>query len=78
MPTAQRARRRGNQEYNENTTPEHLRHQALFVAFAPADAPTIAVALVVEHGSSGSKAAAPVARAILDAYLLRPKPEPAP
>jgi len=48
------------------------------VAFAPADAPTIAVALVVEHGSSGSKAAAPVARAILDAYLLRPKPEPAP
>ena len=76
--TAQRARRRGNQEYNENTTPEHLRHQALFVAFAPADAPTIAVALVVEHGSSGSKAAAPVARAILDAYLLRPKPEPAP
>lgn len=67
--TAQRARRRGNQEYNERTTPEHLRHQALFVAYAPAEAPTIAVALVVEHGNSGSKAAAPVARAILDAYL---------
>jgi penicillin-binding protein 2 len=76
--TAQRARRRGNQEYNENTTPEHLRHQALFVAFAPAEAPTIAVALVVEHGSSGSKAAAPVARAILDAYLNPPSAEATP
>jgi penicillin-binding protein 2 len=69
--TAQRARRRGNQEYDANTTPEHLRHQALFVAYAPAEAPTIAVALVIEHGSSGSKAAAPVARAILDAHLGR-------
>ena len=68
--TAQRARARSGQEYNERTTPEHLRHQALFVAFAPAEAPTIAVAVVVEHGSSGSKAAAPVARAILDAYLV--------
>lgn len=76
--TAQRARRRGNQEYNASTTPEHLRHQALFVAFAPAEAPTIAVALVVEHGSSGSKAAAPVARAILDAHLRRPAAEVAP
>lgn len=76
--TAQRARRRGNQEYNENTTPVHLRHQALFVAYAPADAPTIAVALVVEHGNSGSKAAAPVARAILDAYLRPPASETAP
>lgn len=76
--TAQRARRRGNQEYNEHTTPEHLRHQALFVAFAPAEAPTIAVALVVEHGNSGSKAAAPVARAILDAYLQPSRPEATP
>ena len=76
--TAQRARRRGNQEYNERTTPEHLRHQALFVAFAPARDPTIAVAVVVEHGSSGSKAAAPVARAILDAHLLGTQRGPAP
>jgi penicillin-binding protein 2 len=76
--TAQRARRRGNQEYNERTTPEHLRHQALFVAFAPAEAPTIAVALVVEHGNSGSKAAAPVARAILDAFLQPSQPEVTP
>ena len=76
--TAQRARRRGNQEYDANSTPEHLRHQALFVAYAPAEAPTIAVALVIEHGSSGSKAAAPVARAILDAHLGRPAAEAAP
>ena len=57
---------------------EHLRHQALFVAYAPAEAPTIAVAVVVEHGSSGSKAAAPVARRILDAWLSRNPPAVAP
>jgi penicillin-binding protein 2 len=48
---------------------ESLRHQALFVAYAPAEAPRIAVAVVVEHGSSGSRAAAPVARRMLDAYM---------
>jgi penicillin-binding protein 2 len=48
-----------------------LRHQALFIAFAPADAPRIALVVVVEHGGSGSKAAAPVARRILDAWLLQ-------
>ena len=69
--TAQRYRRRDASEYDEKKIAEHLRHQALFVAFAPAEDPRIAVALVVEHGSSGSKAAAPVAKAILDAYLLR-------
>lgn len=68
--TAQRYTRKDGGEYDEKRVAEHLRHQALFVAFAPAEAPRIAVALVVEHGSSGSKAAAPVARAILDAYLL--------
>ncbi len=76
--TAQRARARSDREYNAATTPEHLRHQALFVAFAPSEAPTIAVAVIVEHGSSGSKAAAPVARAILDAYLLKPPAGDAP
>ncbi len=67
--TAQQFRRKDNTEYDETRVAEHLRHQALFVAYAPADDPRIAVAVVVEHGSSGSKAAAPVARAILDAYL---------
>ena len=48
-----------------------LRHQALFIGFAPAEAPTIALAVVLEHGGSGSAAAAPVARRIFDAWLLQ-------
>ncbi|MCB1641741.1 MAG: penicillin-binding protein 2, partial [Xanthomonadales bacterium] len=48
-----------------------LRNQALFVAFAPLEQPQIAVALVVEAGDSGSRTAAPIARHILDAWMLR-------
>ena len=48
-----------------------LRNQALFVAFAPLEQPQIAVALVVEAGDSGSRTAAPIARQILDAWMLR-------
>jgi penicillin-binding protein 2 len=47
---------------------EHVDH-GLFVAYAPADAPTIALAVIVENGGGGSSAAAPVARKILDAYF---------
>ena len=49
--------------------PQHLRDHALFIAFAPVEAPRIAIAVVVEHGGAGSKAAAPVARVTLDAWL---------
>jgi penicillin-binding protein 2 len=53
---------------------EHLRDHALFVAFAPAEAPKIAVAIVVENApGGGSKFAAPIARRILDVYLLTPQ-----
>ncbi len=48
---------------------EHLRDHAWFIAFAPVEAPRIAIAVVVEHGGGGSTAAAPVARATLDAWL---------
>ena len=48
---------------------ERLRDHALFVGFAPADDPKIAVAVIVENGGSGSGAAAPVARALFDAWL---------
>jgi penicillin-binding protein 2 len=41
----------------------------LFVAFAPADAPRIALGVVVENGGGGARAAAPVARKVLDAYF---------
>jgi penicillin-binding protein 2 len=61
------------ERYDEKDIAERLRDHALFVAFAPADAPTIAVAVVVENGRSGSGTAAPIARKVFDAYLLPPE-----
>ena len=57
------------EEYNEDEIDERLRDHALFVSFAPLDNPRIAVAVVIENGSSGSRVAAPIARAIMDEYL---------
>ncbi len=54
---------------NIDQVPKRLRDHALFVAFAPVEAPSIALAVVVEHGGSGGGVAAPVARRILDAWL---------
>lgn len=56
-------------EYVEEEIPERLRDHALFISFAPFDNPRIAVAVIVENGSSGSRVAAPIARAIMDQYL---------
>lgn len=47
-----------------------LRDHALFIAFAPAEDPRIAVAVIVEHGGGGSSTASPIARQVMDAYLL--------
>ncbi len=58
-----------DKNYNVDEVAQHLRDHALFVAFAPVEAPRIAVAVVVEHGGGGSTAAAPVARATIDAWL---------
>jgi penicillin-binding protein 2 len=53
---------------------EHLRDHALFIAFAPVEEPRIAVAVVVENAPGGGSAfAAPIARRILDVYLLPPE-----
>ncbi len=53
---------------------EHLRDHALFVAFAPVEDPKLAVAVIVENSPRGGSAyAAPIARRILDAYLLTPE-----
>ncbi|MCY3803954.1 MAG: penicillin-binding protein 2 [Gammaproteobacteria bacterium] len=57
-------------EYVEEEIDEKLRDHALFIAFAPADKPKIAIAVVVENGGGGGTAAAPVAKAVLDHYLL--------
>jgi penicillin-binding protein 2 len=70
--TAQRFHRKDAGDYNNERTTEALRHRAWFICYAPADHPTIALAVVLEHGGSGSHAAAPVARKILDAWLLPP------
>jgi penicillin-binding protein 2 len=59
-----------NEKYDESKIDERLRDHAWFVAFAPAEAPKIAVAVLVENGRSGSGTAAPIARQILDTYLL--------
>ncbi|MEO8223356.1 MAG: penicillin-binding protein 2 [Gammaproteobacteria bacterium] len=58
-----------NQKYNAKDVDARRRDHALFLAFAPLDAPRIAVAVVIENGESGSKAAAPIARAVMEAYL---------
>ena len=49
--------------------PEHLRHHALFIGFAPVESPRIVIAVVVEHGGSGASVAAPVARQVIEYYL---------
>jgi penicillin-binding protein 2 len=54
-----------------NAVPWHLRNHALFVAFAPVDAPKYAIAVVVEHGQGGSKTAAPIAKDIMERVLQR-------
>ncbi len=58
-----------DEEYNEEEIDERLKDHALFIAFAPYDEPRIAVAVIVENGSSGSRVAAPIARAVMDEYL---------
>ncbi len=59
-----------DEEYDEDTVAKRLRDHALFISYAPAENPKIAVAVVVENGGHGSSVAAPIARRIMDAYLL--------
>ncbi len=56
-------------DYEQDELDESLRNHALFIAFAPFEAPRISVAVVVDHGGAGSTVAAPIARATLDAWL---------
>ncbi len=74
--TAQVASRRDNAAVNPRSLPLHLRHRSLFVGFAPAENPTIAVAVAVEGGGYGGSTAAPIARKVLDAWLLGAPPAP--
>jgi penicillin-binding protein 2 len=69
--TAQVVRRRDDNEEapDDEDIPYQYRDHALFVSFAPAENAQIAVAVVIEHGGHGSSAAAPVAKAIYEAYF---------
>jgi penicillin-binding protein 2 len=70
--TSQVVRRRSDEEEEETKDgeiPYRFRPHALFVAYAPADDPEIAVAVVVEHGQSGGRAAGPVAKKIIQRYM---------
>jgi penicillin-binding protein 2 len=58
------------EKYNAAKIDERLRDHSWFIAFAPADSPRIALAVLEENGGAGAQAAAPIARKVLDAYLL--------
>ncbi len=64
------------QKYEESKINERHRDHALFIAYAPADDPKIALAILVENGGHGSSTAAPIARQVLDYYLLGKEPPP--
>jgi penicillin-binding protein 2 len=59
-----------DEEYDAEELEKKLHDHALFVAYAPVENPQIALAVIVENGGSGSAVAAPIARTIIDAYLL--------
>jgi len=64
------------EKYVEAEVAERLRDHSLYVAYGPAEHPTIALAVVVENSGFGSRAAAPLARIVLDYYLLGKLPVP--
>jgi penicillin-binding protein 2 len=63
-----------NAKYVEKDVAERLRDHSWFVAFAPVEAPQIALVVLVENGGFGAAAAAPIARKVMDAYLLHKTP----
>ncbi len=68
--TAQAIGIKQNEKYNASKLDEYKRDHSLYIAFAPVEAPTIALAVVVENSGFGSEAAAPIARRVFD-FVLR-------
>jgi penicillin-binding protein 2 len=68
--TAQVIAIKQNEKYDEAKVTERHRDHSWFIAFAPLENPKIALAIIVENGGFGARAAAPIARAMLDYYLL--------
>jgi penicillin-binding protein 2 len=75
--TAQAVTQAQNTKYNAKALEEHQRDHALFMAFAPANDPKIAVAVIVENAGWGAGAAAPIARRVFDYWLLGQYPSEA-
>jgi penicillin-binding protein 2 len=75
--TAQAVTQAQNTKYNARALEEHQRDHALFMAFAPANDPKIAVALIVENAGWGAGAAAPIARRVFDYWLMNQYPSEA-
>ena len=59
-----------NEKYNANTVDERMRDHALFIAFAPAENPKVALAMVVENSGFGAQNAAPIARRVFDFVIM--------
>jgi penicillin-binding protein 2 len=74
--TAQVIAIKQGEKYVASRVAERHRDHALFIAYAPADDPKIAVAVLVENAGFGARAAAPIARQVLDYYLLGKKATP--
>lgn len=73
--TAQVVSMKQNETYDAKKLAKDKHDHALFVAFAPTDDPQIAISVIVEHGGHGGSTAAPIARRIMDAYLLEDNSE---
>jgi penicillin-binding protein 2 len=73
--TAQVIAIKQNEKYDESKVAERHRDHSLFVAFAPIESPKIALAVIVENGGFGARAAAPIARTVLDYFLLGKLPK---
>ncbi len=76
--TAQVIGMKQGEQYIESQVQERYRDHAWFIAFAPADKPKIALAVLAENGGHGGSVAAPIARKVLDYYLLGKVPQPLP
>ncbi|HEY0826452.1 MAG TPA: penicillin-binding protein 2, partial [Ramlibacter sp.] len=61
-------------KYNASKLEEHQRDHSLYIAFAPAEDPKIAIAMIVENAGFGAAAAAPIARRVFDYYLMNQYP----
>ncbi|HEY3326128.1 MAG TPA: penicillin-binding protein 2 [Novimethylophilus sp.] len=73
--TAQVVGIKQGEKYNASALDERHRDHALFIAYAPAEAPRIALAVIVENGGHGGSAAGPIARQVMDYYLLGKAPD---